>query len=382
MPFDREVSIIAVRGTAGRTASIHSIQNAHREGILRLTTRPRSMTVRSPVRPTRRAALLEHFDYVGVLTIELFQTRDKLIANEMAPRVHNSGHWTIEGAETSQFENHLRGILDLPLGSTAPMGGAAMLNLIGDLPDMAPVLACRDAHLHLYGKHARAGRKLGHITVRRPTSAEAALEARSLATQLGFPDVSTGNFDDANGGNHRAPAGGDQVPLSCFLARANICPHGDRGSAQSRAGPGGAEPSLVARPDGRVYLSWLEPADSGHALRFAELQNKSWSPVRTIRTGRDFFVNWADFPSLEVLPGNRLAAHWLQRTGRSTYAYGVRLALSADGGNTWSAPLTPHRDSTQTEHGFVALWPEGDQFAQSGWTAAMSRRRSTAAPTE
>jgi hypothetical protein len=129
----------------------------------------------------------------------------------------------------------------------------------------------------------------------------------------------------------------------------------------SPAAPGSAEPSLVARADGTVLMSWLEPADSAHALRFATLQNNRWSQPLTIRKARDFFVNWADFPSLEVLPGNRLAAHWLQRTGRSTYAYGVRLALSNDGGNTWSTPLTPHRDSTQAEHGFVALWPEGDQ---------------------
>jgi hypothetical protein len=133
-------------------------------------------------------------------------------------------------------------------------------------------------------------------------------------------------------------------------------------SLPSPAAPGSAEPSLVAAADGRVHMSWLEPADSGHALRFASLQGKTWSRVRTIRAGRDFFVNWADFPSLEVLPNNRLAAHWLQRNGRGTYAYGVRLALSGDGGETWSAPLTPHRDTTQTEHGFVALWAEGDQL--------------------
>ena len=130
----------------------------------------------------------------------------------------------------------------------------------------------------------------------------------------------------------------------------------------SPAAPGSGEPNLVARADGSVLMSWLEPADSGHALRFAVLQNNRWSSPRTIRSGRDFFVNWADFPSLEVLPGNRLAAHWLQRTGKSTYAYGVRLALSADGGNTWNTPLTPHRDSTLTEHGFVALWADGDQL--------------------
>ncbi|MER3485135.1 MAG: 5-(carboxyamino)imidazole ribonucleotide synthase, partial [Chloroflexota bacterium] len=100
---------------------------------------------------------LEALDYAGVLAIELFQVGDRLLANEMAPRVHNSGHWTIEGAETSQFENHLRAVLGLPLGSTAPRGVSAMLNLIGTVPHRAAVLAHPGAHLHLYGKTPRPG---------------------------------------------------------------------------------------------------------------------------------------------------------------------------------------------------------------------------------
>jgi hypothetical protein len=133
-------------------------------------------------------------------------------------------------------------------------------------------------------------------------------------------------------------------------------------SIASPAGPGSAEPNLAVASDGRVYMSWLEPADSGHALRFAVLDGNRWSPARTIRSGRDFFVNWADFPSVKVLDGNRLAVHWLQRSGRGTYAYGVRIAQSADGGATWSAPVTPHRDSTQSEHGFVAMWLEAGKL--------------------
>ena len=129
-------------------------------------------------------------------------------------------------------------------------------------------------------------------------------------------------------------------------------------SIASPAGPGSAEPNLTVGPDGRVYMSWLEPADSGHALRFSVYDGSAWAPARTIVARRDFFVNWADFPSLEVLDRGRLAAHWLQRNGRGTYAYGVRIAQSADGGKTWSAPVTPHRDSSQTEHGFVAMWRE------------------------
>jgi hypothetical protein len=144
----------------------------------------------------------------------------------------------------------------------------------------------------------------------------------------------------------------------------------------SPAAPGSAEPYLAVAPDGRVYMTWLEPADSGSALRFATLSGSTWSAPRTIRQGRDFFVNWADFPSIDVLDGRRLAVHWLQRTGRTTYAYGVRIAQSGDGGATWSQPITPHRDSVQQEHGFVATWREagrlgavwldGRKFAKDG----------------
>lgn len=147
-------------------------------------------------------------------------------------------------------------------------------------------------------------------------------------------------------------------------------------SLPSPAAPGSAEPFLAATPDGRVYMTWLEPADSGTALRFASLSGSQWSAPRTIRAGRDFFVNWADFPSIDVLDNRKLAVHWLQRTGRTTYAYGVRIAQSSDGGATWSSPITPHRDSAQQEHGFVATWREaarlgavwldGRKFAKEG----------------
>jgi hypothetical protein len=127
-------------------------------------------------------------------------------------------------------------------------------------------------------------------------------------------------------------------------------------------------------------MSWLEPNESGHALRFAGLDGNQWSEPITVRAGRDFFVNWADFPSIEVLDGGRLAVHWLQRNGPGTYAYGVRVSQSADAGKTWSTPVTPHRDSSQTEHGFVALWREpgrlgavwldGRKFSKDGHDAA------------
>jgi len=129
-------------------------------------------------------------------------------------------------------------------------------------------------------------------------------------------------------------------------------------SIASPAGPGSAEPNLSTGPDGRVYMSWLEPADSGHALRFAVHDGATWTTARTIVARRDFFVNWADFPSLVVLDSQRLGAHWLQRSGPGTYAYGVHVAQSNDHGGTWGNPVISHRDSSQTEHGFVAMWRE------------------------
>ena len=141
-----------------------------------------------------------------------------------------------------------------------------------------------------------------------------------------------------------------------FIANANTVAAID--SIASPARPGSAEPNLTVSADGKVYMSWLEPASPGYALRFAVYDGANWSPPRTIVTRTDFFVNWADFPSMEVLDGSRLAAHWLQRNGNSTYAYGVRIALSNNGGTTWSEPIIPHRDTTQSEHGFVALWNE------------------------
>jgi 5-(carboxyamino)imidazole ribonucleotide synthase len=163
--FDAEVSVIAVRGLDGALAFYPLNLNVHREGILRLTRAPYGNAALA--RQAQRAArkLLEHFKYVGVLTIEFFVKRGRLIANEMAPRVHNSGHWTIEGAETSQFENHLRAVTGLPLGSTAARGHSAMINLVGQMPTRDPLLAQAGLHWHDYGKAPRPGRKLGHLTI-------------------------------------------------------------------------------------------------------------------------------------------------------------------------------------------------------------------------
>ncbi|MEN9938512.1 MAG: hypothetical protein RLZZ387_5091 [Chloroflexota bacterium] len=168
VPFTRELSVLAVRGRDGATACYPLVENTHRGGILRRSVAPApGLTPGLQALAEEYAArALDALGYIGVLAIELFEVEEQLLVNEMAPRVHNSGHWTIEGAATSQFENHLRAVAGLPLGSTAARGHAAMLNLIGTVPDVAPVLVLPECHLHLYGKEPRPGRKLGHITLR------------------------------------------------------------------------------------------------------------------------------------------------------------------------------------------------------------------------
>lgn len=169
--FEREVSVVAVRGKNGNTAFYPLSENVHSEGILSVS---RGLVGDSSENMARAYAqqVLDQLDYVGVMALELFQANGLLVANEVAPRVHNSGHWTIEGAETSQFENHLRAILGLPLGSTNAVGHTAMINLIGELPDQADILALPDTHLHLYDKLPKAGRKIGHVTVRSTSERE------------------------------------------------------------------------------------------------------------------------------------------------------------------------------------------------------------------
>jgi len=169
--FDREVSIVGARSTRGETRAYPIVTNTHREGILRVTVAPTRDARLQRAAEGHLRRVLDHFGYAGVLTIEFFVAGGRLIANEMAPRVHNSGHWTIEGAVTSQFENHLRAILGLPLGDTTPVGHAAMVNYIGTMPDRDKILSLPGAHHHDYGKAPRANRKLGHCTVVAPTAA-------------------------------------------------------------------------------------------------------------------------------------------------------------------------------------------------------------------
>ncbi|MCP5155402.1 MAG: 5-(carboxyamino)imidazole ribonucleotide synthase [Ectothiorhodospiraceae bacterium] len=179
--FRREVSVIAVRGADGDCAFYPLSENAHAGGILRVArSRPGDPSRDEAVAHVAR--LLEHLDYVGVLALEMFDTGAGLLANEIAPRVHNSGHWSIEGAETSQFENQVRAVLGLPLGAVDAVGHAAMVNFIGAMPPAREVLAIGGAHLHDYAKSPRAGRKVGHATVRAesPAALEVAL-ARLVA---------------------------------------------------------------------------------------------------------------------------------------------------------------------------------------------------------
>jgi 5-(carboxyamino)imidazole ribonucleotide synthase len=167
VPFDRELSVLAVRGRDGATSCWPLVENHHADGILRWSLAP------APDMPTGlqeageqiAGKLLDELAYAGVLAVELFDVGGELLVNELAPRVHNSGHWTIEGAVTSQFENHLRAILGWPLGSTAAVGASAMVNCIGALPDPGAVLAISGAHFHDYGKAPRPGRKVGHVTL-------------------------------------------------------------------------------------------------------------------------------------------------------------------------------------------------------------------------
>ncbi len=167
IPFSREVSLLAVRSVNGETAFYPLAQNTHENGILRLSKAPANVSdILKDKTFSYGTALLDALSYVGVLALELCEYEGELLAIEMAPRVHNSGHWTIEGSETSQFENHLRAMLGLPLGSTdMAVPAACMINLIGTLPDISQILSIPHAHVHLYGKEPRAGRKLGHVTV-------------------------------------------------------------------------------------------------------------------------------------------------------------------------------------------------------------------------
>jgi 5-(carboxyamino)imidazole ribonucleotide synthase len=186
VPFDYEVSIIGARGTDGTTCCWPLTENRHRDGILRVSLAPVNDPELGHVAAAYMQRLLTELDYVGVLALELFVADGKLLANEFAPRVHNSGHWTIEGSGASQFENHVRAVTGMPLGPADCRKFVGMVNLIGEIPAAIHNFDDPRARLHDYGKQARPGRKLGHVTV--VTDNAASRDMLVLALQQCLPD--------------------------------------------------------------------------------------------------------------------------------------------------------------------------------------------------
>ena len=183
--FDREMSVVAVRGQDGEFRAWPLTENWHVDGVLSASLAPARVDgAMQAVALSHARKLAEALDYVGVFALELFCRDGELLANELAPRVHNSGHWTIEGSETSQFQNHLRAVLGLPLGDTRMLGQACMLNWIGTQPDASPVLRESSGHWHDYGKQPRAGRKVGHATLRADNADELAAALRRIGEVL------------------------------------------------------------------------------------------------------------------------------------------------------------------------------------------------------
>lgn len=190
--FKRELSIIAVRSVNDDMAVYPLTENDHHDGILRYSFAPATHVAKETVQQANSyiKELMHELGHVGVLTLELFETESGLMANEMAPRVHNSGHWTIEGCVTSQFENHLRAITSMPLGSTDAIRSTCMINIISEKGDIAGIMALPYAHVHLYGKEERAGRKLGHITVQADNAEELKWRVKNIASFLpGSPEL-------------------------------------------------------------------------------------------------------------------------------------------------------------------------------------------------
>jgi len=186
VPFDRELSIIAARSETGEFVCWPVTENWHVDGILSASLAPAPVSdALAPLAVEHARRIAETLGYVGVFALELFQVGDALLANEMAPRVHNSGHWTIEGAECSQFENHLRAVLGLPLGSTQARGVSCMLNWVGALPESGAVLSEPGGHWHDYGKRARDGRKVGHATFRAESAEALSTALNRVAAALG-----------------------------------------------------------------------------------------------------------------------------------------------------------------------------------------------------
>ncbi|MBX3727029.1 MAG: 5-(carboxyamino)imidazole ribonucleotide synthase [Xanthomonadales bacterium] len=195
VPFRRELSVIAVRSRDGEVRTWPLTRNWHEDGILSLSLAPVPAGRDLQDQATAFARkVAQRLDYVGVFALELFEHEGRLLGNEMAPRVHNSGHWTIEGAVTSQFENHLRAVLGLPLGDTSLREPSAMLNFIGALPDRAAGLSVPGLHWHDYGKRERPGRKVGHATLSAPDMDRLLARLEQAATVLGHPGWQPGGL--------------------------------------------------------------------------------------------------------------------------------------------------------------------------------------------
>jgi 5-(carboxyamino)imidazole ribonucleotide synthase len=183
--FQRELSVVAVRGQGGEFRAWPLTENWHVDGVLSASLAPARVDAALQATALSHARkLAEALDYVGVFALELFCKDGELLANELAPRVHNSGHWTIEGSETSQFQNHLRAVLGLPLGDTRMVGTACMLNWIGAMPDANAVLGEAGGHWHDYGKEPRSGRKVGHATLRANSADELAAALQRVGASL------------------------------------------------------------------------------------------------------------------------------------------------------------------------------------------------------
>lgn len=185
--FSREVSIVGARSPTGRFVCYPLSANTHAAGVLRFTIAPYAHPKLERLAKIYLRRIMHALSYVGVLAIEFFVVRGTLVANEMAPRVHNSGHWTIEGSVTSQFENHLRAICDLPLGDTRALGHCAMINFLGRMPDRERLLKIDGLAYHDYGKTARPGRKLGHCTILKERAKDRDTALRAALKLIGEP---------------------------------------------------------------------------------------------------------------------------------------------------------------------------------------------------
>ncbi|MEZ8106414.1 5-(carboxyamino)imidazole ribonucleotide synthase [Vibrio cortegadensis] len=191
VPFDREVSLVGARGANGEIQVYPLAENVHTDGVLSLSTAIDDIELQEQAR-VMFTAVAERLDYVGVLALEFFDVQGSLLVNEIAPRVHNSGHWTQQGAEVCQFENHLRAVCGLPLGGTECIRPTAMVNILGEDSLPQSVLAMPGCHVHWYGKEKRAGRKMGHINVcanSRKDLQQALLELANELNEKAYPSL-------------------------------------------------------------------------------------------------------------------------------------------------------------------------------------------------